>query len=99
MTEPHITTQTSIHGIQTRIYKNSTPTNKISKTAYRYEHTNAKDTLYAIQRKSDYRRIYVEKKTICFIYFNDHKTCIRYLRGISKIELSHFILELLDLEN
>ena len=39
--------------------------NKISKTAYRYEHTNAKDTLYAIQQKSDYRRIFsaTENKT------------------------------------
>ena len=60
-----------MHDIQTRIYENSTPTNKISKTAYRYEHTNAKDTLYAIQRKSDYRRIFgaTENKTYQFNLF------------------------------
>ena len=51
--------------------KNSTPINKISKTAYRYEHTNAKDTLYAIQRKHDYRRIFsaMENKTYPFNLF------------------------------
>ena len=51
--------------------KNSTPINKISKTMYRYEHTNARDMLYVIQRKHDYRRIFsaTENKTYTFNIF------------------------------
>ena len=37
-------------------------------STHRYEHTDAKDTLYAIQQKSDYRRIFgaTENKTYPF---------------------------------
>ena len=43
-----------------------------------YDHTNAKITLIRpmVKRK---------RLSICFIYFNDYKTCIRYLREISKL--------------
>ena len=66
-----------MHDIQTIIYENITPTNKISKTADRYKHTTQKTRYMRFNEKATIEGFPVQQKIkpIHLTYFNPRNTC------------------------